>query len=259
VRGAFYLTPADMEQLSFRDLYFFDNNYFRLNKIEDYDPINPSVNICEFLFLKSGPTFSATTGTVGGGGQQGSGQQTEFNPKNGANLPGKVIRDRGFQIGEFSDAGSGVMVGNILTNLGDRNAAFASSGVTFIGNDSIVIGEAPSRFVQSNEVWLQGHLMTQNNFSTNRVVNVTDNYTAGLYEDIIISTQTTNATISLPSAASAANKVYFIFKNTGAHSLTIDAAEGDSIDGNGDYVLNTHYECIQIVSDGSDWYVISKK
>ncbi len=65
VKGAFYLTPADMEKLSFRDLYFFDNNYFRLNKIEDYDPVNPSVNICEFLFLKSGVTFSATTGSVG--------------------------------------------------------------------------------------------------------------------------------------------------------------------------------------------------
>ena len=259
VRGAFYLTPADMEQLSFRDLYFFDNNYFRLNKIEDYDPINPSVNICEFLFLKSGPTFSATTGTVGGGGQQGSGQQTEFNPKNGANLPGKVIRDRGFQIGEFSDAGDGVMVGNILTNLGERNAAFASSGTTFIGNDSIVIGEEPSRFVQSNEVWLQGHLMTQNNFSTNRIVSVTDNYTAGLYEDIIISSQTTNATISLPPAATAANKAYYIYKNTGAHQLDIDPFEGQLIDGATTYRLTAHYECIQIVCDGTAWYVISKK
>lgn len=259
VRGAFYLTPADMEQLSFRDLYFFDNNYFRLNKIEDYDPINPSVNICEFLFLKSGPTFSATTGTVGGGGQQGSGQQTEFNPKNGANLPGKIIRDRGFQIGEFSDAGSGVMVGNILTNLGDRNAAFASSGTTFIGNDSIVIGEAPSRFVQSNEVWLQGHLMTQNNFSTNRIVFPTDNYTAGLYDDILICSQTGNATISLPAAATAINKAYYIYKNTGAHQLDIDPFEGQLIDGNTTYRLTNHYECIQIVCDGTAWYVISKK
>ena len=75
VRGHFHLTPADMEKLSFRDLYFFDGNYFRLNKIEDYDPINPSVNICEFLFLKTGQSFTATTGSVGGGGEQGPRRQ----------------------------------------------------------------------------------------------------------------------------------------------------------------------------------------
>jgi hypothetical protein len=260
VKGSFYLTPADMEKLSFRDLYFFDGNYFRLNNIQDYDPINPSVNICEFLFLKTGPTFTATTGTVGGGGQQGGGQQTEFDPKNGANLPGKVIRDRGFQIGEFSDAGSGVMIGNILTNLGDRNAAFASSGTTFIGNDSIVIGEEPSRFVESNEIWLQGHLMTQENFTTNRIeLTTATTVTADLYKDIYIMDCTANTTLNLPDATTCISKAYYVYKNTSAHSLTINPYEAQTIDDGATYVITGHYECVQIVSDGTQWRVISKK
>lgn len=260
VKGSFYLTPADMEKLSFRDLYFFDGNYFRLNKIEDYDPINPSVNICEFLFLKTGVTFNATTGSVSGGGKRDgafSGLE-EWDPEGGGTTA-KVIQQRGLNIGEFNQAGDGIMVGNILTNLGQRNAAFASSGTTFIGDDSIVIGEEPSRFVESNEVWLQGHLMTQNNFSTNRIVTVTDSHTAGLYEDIIIVNLTTNATVALPDAATAANKAYYIYKNTSQHSLAIDPYESQTIDGGLTFTINTHYECVQIVCDGTAWYVISKK
>ena len=260
VKGSFYLTPADMEKLSFRDLYFFDGNYFRLNKIEDYDPINPSVNICEFLFLKTGVTFNATTGSVSGGGKRDgafSGLE-EWDPEGGGTTA-KVIQQRGLNIGQFNEAGDGVMIGNILTNLGQRNAAFASSGTTFIGDDSIVIGEEPSRFVESNEVWLQGHLMTQNNFSTNRIVTVTDNYSPGLYEDILIVNLTDTTVISLPPAATAANKAYYIYKNTGQHALQIVPDGDELIDDEANYTLTNHYECVQIVCDGTAWYVISKK
>ena len=260
VKGAFYLTPADMEKLSFRDLYFFDNNYFRLNKIEDYDPVNPSVNICEFLFLKSGVTFSATTGSVGGGGtQSGGGGQTEYDPEGGG-TSNKVIQQRGFNIGQFNQAGDGVIVGDAVSNYGRANAAFATSGTTFLPDSerSIVIGDGVQN-VGSDEIWLQGHLMTQNNFSTNRIVNVVDNYTPSLYDDILICTLTTNSVISLPQASTAANKAYYIFKNTSAHSLTINPYGDELIDDSATYALGTHHECVQIVCDGSNWYVISKK
>ena len=263
VKGKFYITPADMEKLSFRDLYFFDNNYFRLNKIEDYDPINPSVNICEFLFLKSGVTFTATTGSVGGGGTQSSGGgsgQEEYDPWDGADLPGKVIRNKGIGIGDFNQAGDGVMVGNNFTNFGLRNAAFASSGVTFSGDDSIVIGEAPTSEVGTDEIWLQGHLMTQENFTTNRIeLTTATTVTADLYKDIYIMDCTANTTLNLPDATTCLSKAYYVYKNTSAHSLTIDPYEAQTIDDGATYVITGHYECVQIVSDGTQWRVISKK
>lgn len=259
VRGHFHLTPADMEKLSFRDLYFFDGNYFRLNKIEDYDPINPSVNICEFLFLKTGQTFTATTGSVGGGGEQGTGEETEYNP-GGGRTNGKVIEQKGVSIGEYNSVGDGIGVGNAITNLGLRNAAFASSGVTFIGNDAIVIGEAPATPVVDSEVWLQGHSMTQLNFSTNRIATTTaTSVTADLYKDIYIMTLTANTTLNLPAASTATGKAYYVFKNTGAHQLTINPSGDETIDGGADYTITNHYECVQVVCDGTSWYVISKK
>ena len=262
VKGKFYLTPADMEKLSFRDLYFFDNNYFRLNKIEDYDPINPSVNVCEFLFLKSGVTFSATTGSVGSGGTRGQedSEQFEYDPWDGADLPGKVIRNKGIGIGDNNQAGDGIMVGNNFTNLGYHNAAFASSGVTFIGDDSIVIGEAPTNPVGNNEVWLQGHLMTQNNFSTNRIeLTTATSVTADLYVDIYIMDLTANTTLNLPDATTCRSKAYYVYKNSGSHQLIIDPYEAQTIDDGATYTITNHYECVQIVSDGTQWRVISKK
>ena len=263
VKGKFYLTPADMQKLSFRDLYFFDNNYFRLNKIEDYDPINPSVNICEFLFLKTGPTFSATTGSVGGGGTQSSGGgsgQEEYDPR-GGNTSGKVIQGKGFSLGEFNQAGDGIFAGDGISNYGRANAAFATSGTTFLyeSERSIVIGEGV-RDVGSDEIWLQGHLMTQENFTTNRIeLTTATSVTADLYKDIYIMDLTANTTLNLPDATTCISKAYYVYKNSSAHTLKIDPYEAQTIDDADHYDLTNQYECVQIVSDGTQWRVISKK
>ena len=263
VRGNFYLTPADMEKLSFRDLYFFDGNYFRLNKIEDYDPINPSVNICEFLFLKTGPTFSATTGSVGGGGTQSSGGgsgQEEYDPIGGGNLPGKVIRNKGVSLGDFNAVGDGIIAGDAVTNYGRANAAFATSGTTFLPDSerSVVIGEGVQN-VGSDEVWLQGQLMTPNNFGTNRFAFPTGNYTLGLHDDIIISLATGNHTLTLPDASTASHKLYWVVKKGGQGTLLIDAFGDQLIDGAANYTINNQYGTACLVCDGTEWYALTNK
>jgi hypothetical protein len=265
VKGSFYLTPADMEKLSFRDLYFFDGNYFRLNKIEDYDPINPSVNICEFLFLKTGPTFTATTGSVGGGGTQSSGgggdtQETEKDPIGGGNLPGKVIQNKGFSLGDFNAVGDGIVAGDAVTNYGRANAAFATSGTSFLPDSerSIVIGEGVQS-VGSDEVWLQGQLMTPNNFGTNRFAFPPNNYTLQLHDDIIISLGTGNHTLTLPDASTASNKLYWIVKKGAQGTLTIDAYADQLIDGAANYTINKHYGTACLVCDGTEWYALTNK
>ena len=263
VRGNFYLTPADMEKLSFRDLYFFDGNYFRLNKIEDYDPINPSVNICEFLFLKTGPTFSATTGSVGGGGTQSSGGgsgQEEYDPIGGGNLPGKVIRNKGVSLGDFNAVGDGIIAGDAVTNYGRANAAFATSGTTFLPDSerSIVIGEGVQN-VGADEVWLQGQLMTPNNFGTNRFAFPTGDYTLGLHDDIIISLATGNHTLTLPDASTASHKLYWVVKKGGQGTLLIDAFGDQLIDGAANYTINNQYGTACLVCDGTEWYALTNK
>lgn len=265
VKGNFYLTPADMEKLSFRDLYFFDGNYFRLNKIEDYDPINPSVNICEFLFLKTGPTFTATTGSVGGGGTQSSGgggdaQETERDPIGSGNLPGKVIQNKGFSLGDFNAVGDAIVSGDAVTNYGRANAAFATSGTTFLPNSerSVVIGEGVQN-VGADEVWLQGQLMTPNNFGTNRFVFPTANYTAEMDKDIIIFSAGGNHTITLPPVGTSTSKGFWIVKANLGGTLRIEAQSGEYIDGSDHYDINNQWGTAYLVCNGTRWYVLTNK
>lgn len=259
VKGAFYLTPADMEKLSFRDLYFFDNNYFRLNKIEDYDPVNPSVNICEFLFLKSGVTFSATTGSVGGGGTQSGGGQTEYDPFGGG-TSNKTINQRGINIGNFNQAGDGVVVANAVSNYGLRNAAFATSGVTFLCDDSIVIGTAPSGSVGCNEVWIQGQQFNPYNFGTNRIIKTTSaTVTADLNYDIYIVSTTNAVTFNLPDATTCNGKMFWIYKNGASNNITIDPYADQTIDGSATHNMGTNRSTHLIVSDGENWWILTEK
>ena len=261
VKGKFYLTPADMEKLSFRDLYFFDNNYFRLNKIEDYDPVNPSVNICEFLFLKSGVTFTATTGSVGGGGKRQdvfSGLE-EYDPEGGG-TSNKVINQRGINIGQFNQAGDGIVIGNAVSNYGLRNAAFATSGVTFLCDDSIVIGTAPSQDIGCNQVWIQGQQFNPYNFGTNRIIKTnTSTVTADLNYDIYIVTTATPVTFNLPDATTCEGKMFWIYKNGAAHNITIDPYESQTIDGAATHTVGTNKSAHLIVSDGENWWILTEK
>ena len=75
VKGWFYLRPGDITKLSFRQLYFFDEAYFRLNKVENYNPSSP-ITKCEFLKIKDADTFTPTTATATGGVEKMAGENT---------------------------------------------------------------------------------------------------------------------------------------------------------------------------------------
>lgn len=66
VRGWFYLKAGDIRKLSFREQYYFDGAYFRLYKVENYNPSNP-VTKCEFLKIKDAETFTASPKIANGG------------------------------------------------------------------------------------------------------------------------------------------------------------------------------------------------
>lgn len=56
-----YLKPTDLLSLDFRKLYLIGGNYYRLNKIRDYDPFSDATTICEFLKIRANVAFSGGT------------------------------------------------------------------------------------------------------------------------------------------------------------------------------------------------------
>jgi hypothetical protein len=131
------LTPEDVEFLSFRRIYVIKGYYFRLQKIEDYNPISNSLTKVEFLKIKDGQSFQVSKETlIGGiGGTIGSniapGFVVDGKPLSGEVLPGKIIR---YGVGGFLDASSTQLVIN-----GDNNTVHGSNArITINGTDNTV-------------------------------------------------------------------------------------------------------------------------
>jgi hypothetical protein len=58
VRAYFRITPSDWYNLQFKNLYFFEGQYWRLNKVENYNPTDEGVYLCEFLLAQFIPPFT---------------------------------------------------------------------------------------------------------------------------------------------------------------------------------------------------------
>lgn len=67
VRGFFHLNAIDIMRLDFRDVYYFERDYYRLNKIIDYNPAEVRPTLCEFIKVKEAPAYVNATGTITGG------------------------------------------------------------------------------------------------------------------------------------------------------------------------------------------------
>jgi len=121
VRCMVYVTPAQWAKWSFRDLYFFDGQYFRLNKITDYPVGGSELVQCEFLKLKTGSQFTAQTGKTGGGWDAKDDNNDRWpDLRNGFDKPSKEFAT-GSQTGSNSRNFRGVE--NLLKGIGDYTQA----------------------------------------------------------------------------------------------------------------------------------------
>lgn len=66
--GYFLVNEWDIQELDFRNTFFFENDYWRLNKIIDYDRINNQPTKCEFIKLKTLPPYEDDNGFDTNGG-----------------------------------------------------------------------------------------------------------------------------------------------------------------------------------------------
>ena len=61
-------------------------------------------------------------------------------------------------------------------------------------------------------------------------------------------------TITLPTAIG--NKSYYTIKNVGASTITISTSLGQTIDGSSSATMSSQYLSLDIISDGSNWFII---
>lgn len=133
VTAYFHLKPSDIYNLDFRNSFYFEGQYFRLNKIYDYNPIDDSVTKCEFIKIKDGVGFSSTALTLYGG--------VSVPYVAGGNDDTPVVGTIG-TLRSVTVFGSGNVLGNSLRNSyinGDNNYIHGGNNINLLGSSGNII------------------------------------------------------------------------------------------------------------------------
>lgn len=172
------LTPTDFKTWTFDKLYHFENAYFRLNKIMNYNPTGEGLTKCEFLFLTDVSPFKSTTlvinGETGKVTPDGSGgainDDEDVPPKgtknstqpNGGNFTGRGQDVQGDNNRIASDTFNVKIQGNnnrvfseaeFINIHGDNNTVGAGfKNVTLIDCDSLFIEESNVTYINNRKV-----------------------------------------------------------------------------------------------------------
>jgi hypothetical protein len=75
--------------------------------------------------------------------------------------------------------------------------------------------------------------------------------------DYVIDCTSGTFTVTLPASSGRTGRI-LIIKNSGAGTITVDGNGAETIDGAATYSLAVQYATVQIMSDGTNWKIISK-
>jgi hypothetical protein len=262
VSAYFYLSPSDIKQLSFSKQYYFENQYFRLNKIENYNPSNP-ITKCEFLKIKLTDVFVPTTGVSHGGPKEIGGNS----------------------IPRFSIGQSSLRNGNVVNNLnqkaiGSNNYISSNArGVNIIGDSNKIFSNTKNIQISGNNNTVESGLENVQliNTSNQTVTNSDTTYVNGTItgpgaSQTITANTVASENVQIYFCDSSAASFYVEFRGTNlvtgktftfkkvssTNQVTIDATYSNhTIDGQGTYVLNSHYKYVTIQFDGQNFLITS--
>jgi hypothetical protein len=262
VRAYFRITPNDWLNLSFADAYFFEGQYWRLNKVEDYNPITDGVYLCEFLLAQFVEPATITTKTIGAGTAQGQQGETLGDIYPGGNNPIKP-GIKGVNIG-LGQGGAGVIQGdNIVQNQNTVDAfSVISSNTTFqAGTDgSGAILCEDFTVTKSDTLYIGNFEMYPSFLSGGSVKTVTANTTATKDDRLfLVDTTSGNKTITLPDPTGLSGKQFVVKKLTSAHTITVDTTGTAKIDGADTHSINQHWASHIFETDGVDYFIIAEK
>jgi hypothetical protein len=266
-RGYFRITPNEFANIRFNSLYFFEGQYWRLNKVIDFNPTQEGLTQCEFLLAGYYAPSKSNYKPIGVGGKD---TDNPVNPdfytldgepqvKNTKNTSGGM--DTGDNFGNSDDA---VMMGTGNTNYGKYNAVFAGENV-FVGQFDNVTAIHCSDFEipQGDRVYVENYPVVGAWLGSGKVVNITnaDSPYIAKYDDwlILCNTDGGNITVTLPQPTEAnKGKVFVVKKTSAAHSVTINAGDGSVlIDDATSHSDNAKNGYDQVVSDGTQYWIIT--
>jgi hypothetical protein len=260
VNAYFYLTPGDIKTLSFKKQYYFNGSYFRLNKIENYNPSNP-VTKCEFLKIKLATVFQPTTAIINGGTGVLAGENTPLYQSGMIQHSNNNIINsesvRAFGSNNHIDASA-----KNVSIIGSNNYVTAGSeNVTINGNNNLVSGAKNVSLINTdNTEVLNSNISYINNEIQGTGTIRTVNINARVLESVrtyLIDTSAANVTLTFPTTATY-GKIWIFKKLHSSHQAIINAGT-NLIDGAATYTMTSAYDTVELQWDGDTYNIISTK
>lgn len=260
-KGYFRINPYTWYNIRFNDLYFFENQYWRLNKISDYNPLQDGVYLCEFLLLTYYEPIITKTANVGTGVLDYFDNRFPF---------GKPLGNTGGTNGGINIGDSGLdSKDNII--IGNGNVSSGKFATSIIGGTAVNI---PPTFEyvtainctdytteESNRVYIENYPMVGAWLGGGKIIEIDDTdspYTA-LYDDYLIVCDNSGGDVDvvLPDPSTNKGKVFVIKKFGTSHKVDITAGDGSIlIDDATTHTINSDKESHQLISSGTQYYVI---
>jgi hypothetical protein len=262
VRAYFRITPSDWYNLRFNNLYFFEGQYWRLNKVSDYNPVEEGVYECEFLLAQFIPPATQTIKVVGAGTAGGEQVETYGDLYPAGNFPFKP-GIKGISVGTSQSDGSGVFVGTgiVQSPININNSGLGVIDTVFgVGVDgSVALVCDDFEVTKSDTLYVGNFEMYPNYLSGGAVTTVSANYSATKYDWLIIASTTAgNFTITLPDPTGLSGKTWIIKKPLAGHQVTIATATAAQIDGSDTHTQTAHHSYDVITTDGVEFYIIAE-
>ena len=263
LRAYFRITPKDYLNLRFSDSYFFEGQYWRLNQISDYNPVEDGVYLCEFLlqqFIEPATITNKTIGSGTGGGQSGETYGDIYPSGSNPIKPGI----RGISVGTSGQTGNGVFVGTgiVQSPTNTDNSGLGLKDVIFGTNTSGSVALICEDFEvnKSDTLYIGNYEMYPSFLSGGNVKTITANYTA-TKDDYLFLLDTTagQITLTLPDPSGLSGKYFAVKKITAGQQVTIDTVGTAKIDGGDTHTMTNQWAAHEIVTDGVDYFLMGEK
>jgi len=257
------LTPKDWQAVTLRELVFISGEYFRINRLLDWDPVNDGLIVAELIKARTFPTFSGTN-------QRGSRGYDVLDP-NGDRYP-DVMKGPGTGGNGKPGSGGGDTIGGVGTvmaypggfNTGGQGNVALAPDVTFIGCrycvaepealksilldcDNLVVS-VPGLYFQNRRIsrgYIEGGEMET--LAASAAIN-------NSVHIAVLDTSGGAVVGSLPAVATSKGRTITIIKS-GASGGSVDAPDGAQIDGVAGAL--TVVDRVTLSCDGSDWHIIT--
>ena len=259
-----HITPLNFNQWQFSDLYYFENAYFRLNKIEGFNPTSTELTKCEFLKLKEvspfkpsyvpadgdGVPFEPITqdGTSGGGvieQEYSPLLRISRNPKQDGNLYSSLTQQVQGSNNILSKSAK-----NIIVN-GDSNRIFSgSNNINLLSSNNCIVSANLENVtlincegltvIDSNQTYINGQLVEGQQTTTIKEITASEDLDVTAKGYLV---DTTSATVNIDINGLTndykTGQIWYFRKKVSPNQYRIRGITGTSINGVASEIVST--------------------